>query len=108
MPEMPEMHHVSEFNVITNVSLKKSEWETEKHNACLTTYAYTARTLQKFGKAAKPQNALALHSSFGQLLESAPKIIFNANTFWKIGTERDKDMNTYVEIWSFQTKTYKL
>lgn len=40
----------------------------------LTSDAHTARTLQEFGKAAKPQAALPLHSSFGQLLERAPEM----------------------------------
>lgn len=55
----------------------------------LTTDAHTARTLLEFGIAAKPQTALPLHSSFGQLLKSAPKIMFwnTKISMWMLNSE---------------------
>lgn len=63
----------------------------------LTSDAHTARTLPECGNAAKPQTALCLHSSFGQLMETEDYVLMQRLSGSSEQT-KNKDLDLYVEI----------
>lgn len=75
----------------------KSKTETGKHNAKRTFSVFTvqrprSKTVEKAGK---PQTAHPFYSLFGQLLKRCTQDhFFSCSTFWKIGTDKNKDSDT--------------